>query len=345
MGFLKLLILLLGTATPLVLSANLLQSVAEGVYVAFQSHDDRFNDCNVTVIVRSDHLMLIDAPSSATFTEALIGEISAFKKPVRYIVNTHWHEDHTQSNALYRNAFGQRLTIIGHRSLLADIPQRAQQDHNDRVNNVTKQIPLAQQQLAKGLSLSGRALSEEEQENQQLAIDQSIAWLETNRKVQFVTPDISYETGLLLEDEIMPIELIHAKAHTRGDTLVYLKPVDVLIAGDVVDEVPFAGHGYPDGWRQTLLRIKQDLKPRLIIPGHGAAFKPEDINPLLQYFESLVHQVRAGIDRGDDLKKIQLAVDVANERARLVKDDSRAQRFFDSVLNEAIERAFIELNP
>jgi len=45
--------------------------------------------------------------------QAALAEVTS--KPVRFVLNTHWHGDHTHGNA----AFGQTATIIAHASLVA----------------------------------------------------------------------------------------------------------------------------------------------------------------------------------------------------------------------------------
>ena len=321
-----------------------LERLTDRVYVALQPHDQRFDDCNVSVVLRSDHVLIVDAPTDHEFIQQLVTDLKILTDlPVRYLVNTHWHGDHTQGNATFRNLLGDQLTIIGHRSLIEDVPTRAAQDFNDRIARLEAQIPLAKQQLEKGLSLSGRALSLQEQADQQDAIANTETWLANNRDVVFLGPTLGYEQQLVLGDDTVPVHLIHVAAHTRGDTLVVVPGENLLIAGDVIDEVPFAGHGFPRAWLQALNKIQNEIKPTTIVPGHGAPVELKEIAPLIHYFESLVNQVSSGIAGGASLDELRSAVNVDESRKRLVGDDPRAQRFFDAVLPEAIERAYQEI--
>src|SRR5262249_37176234 len=83
--------------------------VAGQVYV-IEDVTPEFSGGNVGVSVGPDGIVLIDdkfAPLAPKI-EAALRTIS--DKPVRFIINTHFHGDHTDGNA----AFGQKSTIIAH---------------------------------------------------------------------------------------------------------------------------------------------------------------------------------------------------------------------------------------
>jgi glyoxylase-like metal-dependent hydrolase (beta-lactamase superfamily II) len=97
--------------------------VAGQVYV-IEDVTPEFSGGNVGASVGPDGVVLIDdkfAPLAPKI-EAALRTIS--DKPIRFIVNTHFHGDHTDGNA----AFGQKSTIIAHENtrkrLLAGSPDR-----------------------------------------------------------------------------------------------------------------------------------------------------------------------------------------------------------------------------
>ena len=51
-------------------------------------------------------MVVVDAHSKPSAAASLIGQIKReiTEKPVRYVVNTHFHWDHTQGNHAYRTA-------------------------------------------------------------------------------------------------------------------------------------------------------------------------------------------------------------------------------------------------
>src|SRR5690348_16672380 len=83
--------------------------VAGQVYV-IEDVTTEFSGGNIGVSVGADGVVLIDdkfAPLAPKI-EAALHTIS--DKPVRFVINTHFHGDHTDGNA----AFGQKSTIIAH---------------------------------------------------------------------------------------------------------------------------------------------------------------------------------------------------------------------------------------
>src|SRR5215210_6371860 len=89
--------------------------VAEGVYVIrHKDAPDTFPQGNTTVIIGDREVFVVDScylPSSAREDIAQIRQWTS--KPVRYLLNTHWHYDHTLGNGTYWDGFPS-LTIIAH---------------------------------------------------------------------------------------------------------------------------------------------------------------------------------------------------------------------------------------
>jgi len=75
--------------------------VAPGIYNVTWGNDWGNMGLNVGVSVGEDGLLLIDAQEEAAVPRliARIGRIS--DKPVRYVINTHWHFDHVGGNAAF----------------------------------------------------------------------------------------------------------------------------------------------------------------------------------------------------------------------------------------------------
>ena len=104
------------------------RQVRPGVWAALQPAAQRFNDSNSIVIVSDRDVIVIDSQANPATSRALIERIQGLTdKPIRYLVNTHFHSDHTRSNFAYREEFPE-LEIIGHGSLVEDIPSRAAPD-------------------------------------------------------------------------------------------------------------------------------------------------------------------------------------------------------------------------
>jgi glyoxylase-like metal-dependent hydrolase (beta-lactamase superfamily II) len=84
-----------------------LQKVAAGVhsFVALE-WDSGVVQSNCTVIVGEDAVVVVDTGQFPSLAERMVADIKKLtNKPVRYIVNTHWHFDHLWGNAAFRQAY------------------------------------------------------------------------------------------------------------------------------------------------------------------------------------------------------------------------------------------------
>src|SRR5689334_19408956 len=83
------------------------EKVAEGIY-AFITPEERsgFQAGNSVAIIGDDGVLVFDTGNIPSATRRQIAEIKKLTdKPVRYVVNSHWHPDHNLGNAEYRAAF------------------------------------------------------------------------------------------------------------------------------------------------------------------------------------------------------------------------------------------------
>jgi cyclase len=97
-------------------SPDLPQEVADGLF-AYAQHDGSWWVNTTGFVVGATQVVAIDACATERRTRALLAAIDATTgKPVRTLVNTHSHGDHTYGNSLFAGA-----TIIGHERCRADL--------------------------------------------------------------------------------------------------------------------------------------------------------------------------------------------------------------------------------
>lgn len=316
-----------------------IQQVSDSVWVAVQPDNERFDDSNSLILRGSNGVLVVDSQQSAEDVSAIIRFIdNQISLPVTVLVNTHWHADHIQGNTLYKSAYGDKLTIIGHTSQLEDIPQRARKTLQEQISYLKKQLPIAEEQLEKGLKTDGSALSEAEATQQAQLIEQARAWLKRHQDTTFILPDRTITEPLDLTEYGFNASVIPVSGHTRADLLVYLPQQKLLACGDLLDAVPYLGHGNTRQWLAALKEM-QGISPEFWLPGHGEPAEDETLLSAMQfYFDQLLTQINAFEDA--DLETLKQQIDLSASRARLTGDDPHKQRFFDHSLDEAITQTY-----
>ncbi len=112
-----------------------IQKVANGVYFA-RARPQAMINCNAGIFVRSKDVVVVDAHSKPSAAASLIAQIKreVTTKPVRYVINTHFHWDHTQGNHAYRLT-GEKVDFIASaatRQLMADLGGRQDEGFRGR---------------------------------------------------------------------------------------------------------------------------------------------------------------------------------------------------------------------
>jgi len=97
-----------------------LKQVADGIYVHHGKHldiDDGYQGdiCNIGVVIGREAIAVIDTGGSKHTGEQLLQAIKAISPlPIRYVINTHVHPDHTYGNAAFQNG---TTHFVGHEKL------------------------------------------------------------------------------------------------------------------------------------------------------------------------------------------------------------------------------------
>jgi alkyl sulfatase BDS1-like metallo-beta-lactamase superfamily hydrolase len=98
----------------------------------------------------------------------------------------------------------------------------------------------------------------------------------------FTLPDLTYRDMQLLELEREPVELRHAMGETDDATWVWMPRRRLAMVGDlIVSSLPNTGNPnkvqrYTLQWAEALEQIAA-RKPRIVLPGHGPAYRGEEV--------------------------------------------------------------------
>jgi len=91
-----------------------LKQVAPGVYAAIDGPEHK-SGSNAGFVIGDDGVLVVDSFFYPDATRALVSEIRRLTpKPIRYLVNTHYHADHTGGDQVLREA---GAIIVAHRNV------------------------------------------------------------------------------------------------------------------------------------------------------------------------------------------------------------------------------------
>ena len=101
-------------------------------------------------------------------------------------------------------------------------------------------------------------------------------------------------------------------AHTRGDVLVLLPEERILFAGDVAFFCvqPLAFEGHIGNWRMIARRVINEVDAGTIVPGHGPVGTKDDLRAMLGYLDLLDTHARAAYDAGAPVEEAARTCDL-----------------------------------
>ena len=319
--------------------------LADGVYAAVYS-EFRMDpvEGNSLVVIGSDGVLVLDSGHSPHTGRRIIGEIrQVTDRPVRYLVNSHWHDDHVFGNQAYTQAFP-GVEVIAHTHTRVEMEQRSISGLKEYgVEYWTKMAEGFEAQLARGTRADGTPWTEAQKTRLQEQARTVREYLPKIPEQRIVLPNVTLDSSVVIHLGDREVRLIHAgSGNTPGDIAVYLPREKILATGDlVVHPSPFAYGSEIAPWIDTLKRIRE-LEAAVIIPGHGPVMRDKTyVDLVIGLFESLVAQVSAAKKAGLSLDETRKKIDLSSFRDRMCGDDNfRRAQFNDSILRVAVERAY-----
>ena len=324
-----------------------IQKLSEGVYAAIRKQPPLFSfDPNNVFIINDDDVIVVDANASLAAAKELLAALRKLTgKPVKYVINTHWHDDHIVGNQVWSEAFP-GVEFIGHASALKDRPTTGAANRRGMLEGGKAYAARLRGLVEQNKSLAGAPITEEERVNYL----GDVAWLERALAeapgVQIILPTLTVEDRLTLHRGDRTIDIRHlGRGHTGADLIVHLPSEGVLITGDlVVWPIPLIGStSYPAAYSATIEKLLT-LPANIIVPGHGPVMRDQEYIKLLsRLLISLKEQTAAAVARGETLEQTRKNVDLTEFR-RLLAGDSTLKRilFGDYVSGAGVAAAFRE---
>jgi len=280
-----------------------IKPVADGVYAAIAKPAYKVN-CNAAIILFDDVVLVVDTHSKPSAARALIEQIKKLTdKPVRYVVNTHFHWDHYQGNQAYPSSWPAGVEIISSEATRANIEQRG-------IPRVKHEIVTMPQEIEKLKSDLDKASDVRQKEQLRANLLQAEAYLAELKSMQVTLPSVTFDHSLILNRPSKTVEILWlGNAHTNGDVFVYLPREKVLVTGDALHGwTPYMGDSYPFDWIQTL-DAAEKLDFDQVIGGHGDVMRGKERFELWKhYFGDLMDEAAQAYARGASLEDAEKGV-------------------------------------
>ena len=280
-----------------------IKPMADGVYAAIAKPAYKVN-CNAAIILFDDSVLVVDTHSKPSAARALIEQIKKLTdKPVRYVVNTHFHWDHYQGNQAYPSSWPAGVEIISSEATRLNIEQRG-------IPRVKHEITTMPQEIEKLKTDLAKATDAKQKQELESELTQAQDYFSELKSMQVALPTITFDHSLILHRKSRTVEMFWlGNAHTNGDVFVYLPKEKVLVTGDALHGwTPFMGDSYPYDWITTLDKAEK-LDFDQVLGGHGDVMRGKEKFELWkQYLRDLMDQTAQAYSSGASLEEAQKQV-------------------------------------
>lgn len=259
------------------------ETVSPHIQFLKQQKKFRFYDSNQVLIEGTTCALLVDASGNFAAVEQLVNDLKKrLKTPLCYLVATHNHNDHLLGMAVLQHFYPDAKLIV-----------HQQVEHNfviyknafkEQLNGYEQSIELSYQRLA--------TLPQEQQTQWRKKLSLAKTRLFRWREYQLNDPNIAITQNKTLDLGNFEITITPQQAHTDGDLTITTNNGSVLIGGDIVDWLPYPGHGEFKNWIALLKHYIDDPNLSLIIPGHGDLLSKSDLKQPLLFLTTIANHAK-----------------------------------------------------
>ncbi len=280
-----------------------IKPIADGVYAAIAKPAYKVN-CNAAIILLDDSVLVVDTHSKPSAARGLIEQIKKITdRPVRYVVNTHFHWDHYQGNQAYPSSWPAGVEIISSQATRENIEHRGIPRIKYEIATMPKEIEKLKSDLA------GTTDAKQKQELQS-NLQQAEAYLAELQSMQITLPTLTFDRSFILYRKSRTVQILWlGNGHTNGDVWVYLPKEKIIICGDALHGwTPFMGDSYPYDWIRTL-DTAEKLDFDQALGGHGDVMHGKEKFELWKaYFRDLLDETAQVYGNGASLEDAQKQV-------------------------------------
>jgi cyclase len=289
-----------------------IQKIAAGVYAAIARPAAVLN-CNAAIFENSDDLLIVDTHSKPSAVIALVAQLrkEVTQKPVRYIVNSHFHWDHSQGTPAYRK-MNPHAHVVASEATRKLLSENGAQRLKQSLEQMRARLNECDQQRARSKDQGEvRRLTEEA-----AGIRNYIAEMKSYTPE---LPDLTFDRELVLHDKAHDLHLaFRGRAHTEGDVVVFCPQKKVVATGDMIHSLlPYIADGFPHEWPKTMQSVAE-LSFDHVIGGHGPV---QNGKAHLHGMAAYIEEITSAVAREKDKSLTQLQSSITPSTLRSLTGD------------------------
>ena len=238
--------------------------------------------CNVGIVDNGNETIIFDSFLSPDVAEELLNALQELSlSPLKYVVNSHFHNDHIRGNQV----FPKDVRIISTKKTKELIEQEEPLQIAYEKENAPARLAYYD---SLNQSFNGDIKSREYQQ-----IRMWKPYYETlvnsHLKVKTRLPNMFVDSIQNFDGPKRKIQLISkGQGHTESDLIMYLPDDGVLFTGDLIFNEchPYVAHGNISKWN-AWLDFMNSLEVSTVMPGHGRIGTNELIDQMKDYLKDL----------------------------------------------------------
>lgn len=276
-----------------------IEKLSDGVFAVIHKAGG-YAICNAGIVNLGDETLVYDcfiSPLAAKDLKTAAEKLTGNK--VKYLVNSHFHNDHIRGNQIFTDA-----EIIATERIKDLIEMNEPEELKSETEIVGPMIE--------------KTLKQIEKENDPDMLEEHKMWLDYYKAIQqsldeykITLPNKFFTDTLVIKGSKRNAAIINlGKGHTEEDIVLWLPEEKILFGGDLMfsERHPFLGDGFPNEWINCLEKFKK-LDAKYIVPGHGNVGSNEDIDKLklyIQKVENIIDNAIADNLTIDQLKQTEI---------------------------------------
>jgi glyoxylase-like metal-dependent hydrolase (beta-lactamase superfamily II) len=245
---------------------------------------------NSGIVDLGDRTLIFDT----TFSPASAAELrnvaeSLTRRPVDYVLNSHWHQDHVFGNAAFAPETEIYATARTSELIAEKIPTI--------MDEFKKHWP---NQLKEWAESAKVAKDEAERLDYEDGVRFAQTIIDTFPQLELRLPDHTFTDKMEFKGTKCTVEFVtYGGGHTDSDAFLHLPAEQIIFTGDLLATKfqPGMSSSHPQEWLKILAKIKA-LNPIQLMPGHGELATLADVELIEQYINELLQMAKQNQQTG-----------------------------------------------